>query len=135
MKKLITICLLLATTFASNAQQMNFDETVKYINDKIECCAESKGTISVTRNGEIRWDQWRINLFDLVPFPTKSASILMENSGIQLWDFGTFYKIHFQITKEEFKCPTYFKSQADAERVFKAYIHLRSLCTKEKDPF
>lgn len=31
MKKLITICLLLATTFAVKAQKMTFDETVNFI--------------------------------------------------------------------------------------------------------
>ena len=37
MKKLITLCLLLSTTFAAKAQEMSFDETVKYINEKIQC--------------------------------------------------------------------------------------------------
>jgi hypothetical protein len=33
MKKLLTICLLIATSFTVNAQELSFEETVKYIND------------------------------------------------------------------------------------------------------
>lgn len=35
MKKLITICLFVTTTFAVNAQKLTFEETVTYINNKI----------------------------------------------------------------------------------------------------
>jgi hypothetical protein len=35
MKKLIIICLLLATAFSVKAQELNFEETVKYIKTKM----------------------------------------------------------------------------------------------------
>lgn len=136
MKKLLTICLLLAATFTVNAQQMNFDETVNYINDKLECCAVYKNKISVTRNGEIKWSDNRINLFDLLPIiVSKRTDFLMENSGIRLKEFHADYAIWFDIATSNYELLTKFNVQADAERVFKALVHLRSLCTKEKDPF
>jgi len=140
MKKLITICLLIATSFTVNAQDMSIEETVKYINDKIACCGVEKFNIKCDTSGNITWEyvfDSRINLFDLTPGIGLDNSVvtLSNSNGIILYNVIGKYWIDFQITEKTTKTFNWFPVQADAERVYKALQHLRSLCTKAKDPF
>ncbi len=142
MKNLLTICLLIATAFTVNAQDMNFEETVKYINDKIECCYQYKPmTFTVTRSGQISFNNKTVNLFDLGPayvnYGNVKEKFILQESGISLWDIDKdyTYKIYFRVSEAKGEKFLEFSSRADAERVYKALLHLRSLCTKAKDPF
>lgn len=134
MKKLITICVLIATGFTLKAQEMNFEETVKYINDKIICCSDYKaGTIKATLSGDILWSNQglRINLFDLVP-EVPDYKPAQNSQGIILDNYGNIF---FSGAMPNSGHLNQFPVQAEAERVFKALLHLKSLCTKKKDPF
>ncbi len=84
MKKITLTLLILLAAFSAKAQQMNFEETVKYINDKIECCSVFKSNkITATPQGQIKWDDKQVNLFDLVPAEI-SIGIIAQNNGIGL---------------------------------------------------
>lgn len=134
MKKLITICFILATSFTIKAQDMNFEETVKYINDKIICCSKYENlTITATISGDILWGNHgeRINLFDLVP-EVDQTEVAQNSQGIKLDIHGYIW---FSGAKTGSSLFNQFSSEVDAERMFKAFLHLKSLCTKKKDPF
>lgn len=130
MKKLITICFFIATSFTVNAQQLTFEETVKYINDKIECCAEYKTTLIAQKDGTLKFKTYSINLFDLDDINTENCKYgicnrIGETSGNSYIYFKTGSTPNLAA----------FVSEKDAERVYNALFHLRSLCTKTKDPF
>ncbi len=132
MKKLLTICLLIATAFSAKAQDMNFEETVKYINEKIECCADYKFTLIAMKNGTLKFASNSINLFDLSNHKSDYVqygiyNILNGPSGISYVGFSLSPNNSVDLAR--------FANQKDAERIYKALLHLRSLCTKEKDPF
>lgn len=125
MKKLLTICLLIATAFTTNAQQMNFDETVKYINEKIQCCGENRDLIfSAKKDGTISYFRQTINLFDLFTNNEYPNGIYISNTDIKV-----------RLSETSSTDFTSFKMLKDTERVYKALLNLRSLCTKTKDPF
>lgn len=139
MKKLLTICLLIATAFTVNAQEMSIEETVKYINDKIACCGIDKFIFKCTTSGNIivknpsYVDETIVNIFDLSIEPPAiyEKGDFKINNGVSLYE--TY--ISFNLTKTRSISFNSFSTRADAERVYKALLHLRSLCTKEKDPF
>lgn len=128
---------------AEIAKEENFDETVKYINNKIACCSEVKtSTIKGTLSGDISWlagglysGSKQINFFDLVTTKESYGSTtILQSKGIRLFK-SSIYCISIQVDNDNVEYLNDFKSQADAERVYKALVHLSSLCTKEKDPF
>ena len=142
MKKLITICLIITATFTVNAQNISFEETVKYINDKITCCATEVGTLStgiqVFPNGYISIKHTNkkydisFNFFDLVkPAPEYVCDNCDNGIGIT---HGYPTSVAFYI-KPNFTVLINFATEAEAQRVLKAFLHLRSLCVKTKDPF
>lgn len=139
MKKIITICLLMATAFSVNAQDMNFDETLKYINEKISCCGNHKFTFKCTTSGNIIVNnpsytkEFIVNFFDLSIEPPAiyEDGDFKRNNGVTLYETS----IDFNLTKTKSFMFNSFGTRADAERVYKALLHLRSLCTKTKDPF
>lgn len=137
MKKLITICLLLATSFTVKAQDLSFEETVKYINDKIVCCSESKNvTITAKKDGIITYRGSSYNFFDLIK-DEREGHRLPDSNGIYIFynePSGT-YGVSLKESANSLPTLTRFGNQKDAERVYNALQHLRSLCTKEKDPF
>lgn len=143
MKKVLIACFLLIAAFAVKAQQMNFEETVKYINHKIACCSEIKiSTIKGTSSGDISWlagglysGPKQINFFDLVPTKEIPGSTrILHSNGIELFK-PSVYCIVFHLSDNGKEYLNDFKGQADAERGYKALLHLRSLCTRKKDPF
>lgn len=142
MKKLITICLLTVTTFSVRSQEskpaLSFEETVEYINTKNTnngyvlrpgySIGESYGagirSIRVIKSGRIEfylccdWPIVAFNLFDL------TKEIYIDEKDRLVFEFSS-------TEKKEIKT----KSLAETERLKKAFSHLISLCTKEKDPF
>lgn len=137
MKIFFTICLLLATTCTVKAQTMSFEETVKYINDKIICCTENKTDfIKVKRDGTIEWLDKSVNLFNLNPIEV-TENPLVHKEGMGIFKGISTFCIYFQVTVtgDSDAVLNRFKIYPDAERVYKALLHLKSLCTKEKDPF
>lgn len=148
MKKLLTICLLLATTFTVKAQQMNFEETVNYINDifKENKIAYYNGDsltgryvkgISADKTGKvIIYDKYKsnnleadkldaimnsINLFDISSYHYYQSFRLIgaEDSNGRYNNIGNFNEISGPV----------------AGRLEKALTHLRSLCNNKADPF
>ncbi len=137
MKKLLTFCLLVATAFNVNAQ--TFEETVKYINEKISCCSDYKDEhISCSIDGDIKWysagKDHRINLFDLLPEDQNLTYVVFNSNGIIIYDYTSSFYVRFKISGET-ETLNIFPVQADAERVCKALLHLKSVCTKRNDPF
>lgn len=142
MKKLITICILLATAFSAKSQEnkpaLSFEETVEYINKKNETNGyvlrpgysinESYGagieSINVIKSGNIEfylccdWPIVAFNLFDL------TKEIYIDEKDRLVFEFSS-------TEKKEIKT----KSLAETERLKKAFSQLISLCTKQKDPF
>jgi len=128
---------------AEIAKEESFDETVKYVNNKIACCSEVKtATIKGTISGNVSWlagglysGSRQINFFDLVDTKgSYGSTTILESDGMRLFK-TSIYCISFQVDSDNVEYLNDFKSQADAERVYKALVQLRSLCTKEKDPF
>lgn len=136
MKKLITICFLVATTFSAKAQVMNFEETVKYLNEKLACCSGNykTDTIKVKNDGTITWNDGKtLNLFDLWKGTHNYPNIIEMSNGISRC--SSFGIIDLWISASDEKRFGEFKVEADQIRVYKALLHLKSLCTKKKDPF
>lgn len=146
MKKLITICLFMATSYTVSAQQLTFEETVNYIN-KIFTESQSPNYfvgndrsgegilgIQASKNGKVTvYNKWlnsyettseyntpvgSFNLFDFEKCGTESERFitLLDKNNQKLGMFSNLL-ISYS-TKME-----------------KALKHLRSLCTKEPDPF
>lgn len=135
MKKLFIICLFLATTFSVKAQQMSFHETVKYIQQKVECCSVNyeDGTaryskVDITISGQIKFirtdgESLTFNLFDLNKRRSCECGISNNDTYVEFW-------------YEENRCKRLkLNTIPEAERVSKAFLHLITLSTKEKDPF
>lgn len=142
MKKLLTICLLLATAFTGKAQEsksaLSFEETVAYINKKNETNGyilrpgysinESFGagikSISVIKSGIFQfhlccdWPMESFNIFDL------TKELYIDEKDRLVFEFSS-------AEKKEIKT----RSLAETERLKKAFTHLISLCTKQNDPF
>jgi hypothetical protein len=139
MKKLLTICLLIATTFSVKAQEMNFEETVKYINEKMICCNDFSNydTLIAKKDGTINWcknqKDCTVNLFDLYDKYSGGVSILEHSNGIERLSVNGI--INFRISTSDFKRFAQIENEKEQIRVYNALIHLRSLCTKAKDPF
>ena len=137
MKKLLTICLLLTASFTAKAQDMSFEETVKYINDKLECCSDSKASITAKKDGTITIGRTSFNFFDLQK-TTRKEGPDPDLNGISIFynEPGAFYGISFHAnSKRSVAILETFTNIKEAERTYNAFQHLRSLCKKEKDPF
>jgi hypothetical protein len=137
MKKLITICLLVAATFTVNAQQKpTFEETLEYINamfkeneiilypgnsshgyQVIKISVEKSGKIIAYKNSTDILCSF--NLFDIKSF-----------------DFLPTNNYNFLNSKKESQYLAYFgRLNLNAGKLEKALTHLRTLCVKSVDPF
>ena len=143
MKKLFLFAGIMFFAFAAKAQEMNFEETVKYIENKLvnstseyefEYPIEKAHSYRISwvkevefnKNGDVNIvfkylaPNIKFNLFNISK--TKEGIlqiknvVFFEDNGRELGSFNT-------------------PSTVDAERLYKAFLHLRTLCTKEKDPF
>ena len=133
MKKLLTICLLLATTFTVKAQDMSFAQTVEYINKLLDEKTlffwpdDSKGSsilvLDCEKNGIVTMGigygltKPSLNLFDVAEWNIKENQALLLDKN-----------------KERVGKIT-GASTANFNRLKKALDYLRTLCTKIKDPF
>lgn len=135
MKKILTICLIMTTVFTVNAQELSFDETVKYIQQKVEYCSVNydDGTaryskVDITKNGQIKFirtngESMTFNLFDLNKRGSCECGISNDATYVEFW-------------YENNRCKRLkMNTMPEAERVSKAFLHLLTLCTKQKDPF
>ena len=101
MKKLITISLLVAATFTVNAQQMNFDETVKYINDKIDCCGkEVKNELKAQVNGTLVWGNNNINMFDLKSYKGVEVQFILKKYLFSKIFQQVFFQVNYQCNRQ-----------------------------------
>ncbi len=131
MKNLLILTLCLFASGFLQAQTLTFEETVKYINGKIVCCSKNPtGIITATKSGEIKRGDQKVNLFDLVPDVTGLWTF--HEDGVYICDSSC---ICFKLSAYDTWAFPCFNTFADAERVYKAMLHLRSLCTPVKDPF
>lgn len=141
MKKLFLFLLLYLFAFSTKAQEMNFEETAKYIQQKYnEYNADAPNSTSYSftafNNGDIEGktngSKFKFNLFNL----TNNTLEGTDKFGIKKYNEGSLGLQFYSYDK--YLAAIYFTSEFTMnglERIYKALIHLRSLCTKEKDPF
>ena len=153
MKKILFLLALSLFAFTANAQNMNFGQTVKYINNKIKCCGNNYGrsdnfyTFSVKKNGFItkkadgKSDESQ-NIFDLTAsaefiYEDSRFKLLEESNGILLFEFlkGKSYGVELLQSKQNTFRIGFLINKIDGDRLYKALLHLRTLCTNKKDPF
>ncbi len=145
MKKLFFFLALSFFAFNTKAQDLSFEETVKYIKEKLlntekpidfqdaNWKKEKRITaIEINKNGKIMFfavengkdakkaDSVKINLFELAPVPNGIYS-----SGSQTKFYTKDYKLYSLLTV----------SGEEANRITKAFTHLKSVCKEEKDAF
>jgi hypothetical protein len=138
MKKLITICLFMATTFAVNAQDKkpNFEETVKYIDNLVGSHKSSLKhhyvfKFTAKKNGEITFNYVNKNPISMNLFNMTENIYINETPGISSSRYLRFTFVgndKYYLNLEDDKLE-------DCRKLKKAFEHLQSLCTKEKDPF
>lgn len=138
MKQLIAVFFLLAITFAANAQEkkLTFDETVKYINNKI---GSHKSAIknyyiykfTANKNGEI--------IFSFANETPISRNLFSLKDTIYLKESPTAYMpryLRFTFAGDD---SYYLRLNDDnleeLQKIKRAFEYLKSLCTKESDPF
>ena len=140
MKKLITICFLLATTFAVSAQEkkLSFDETSLYLKENLNSKARYSYDIVYVNNNR----QSTVTLIDVIISPKG----LMKFESINIYPSidvnlvkvlkieSKNNEIRFFITDNSYYLIT-AETQIDAERMTKAFIYLKSLIPAENDPF
>jgi hypothetical protein len=140
MKKLITICLFMATTFTVNARNLNFSETVTYIKDNLEAKGRyaydlhytgstSYSTvflrnILISADGQIKCIWGERNIYPPIIFNLNKV-LKIENQDTKIRFFITTNSYYLLETE----------TQIDSERLTKAFNHLKLLLPKAKDPF
>lgn len=135
MKKTLLILFLSIAAFTSKAQNMSFDETVKYINDKLAVC-QYPVTFTAQKDGNITVGKKSYNLFDLYQEPIDDKAYIKQDKGIVYSNKPGYESIKFILSSQGNPATfAYFTVEKDQERVYNALIYLRSLCSKSKDPF
>lgn len=147
MKKLFLILSVCIYVQDLNAQELTFEQTVKYIKEKLiefddDGRYKDDGEFKATKNGDLRFDwmsKFKVNLFNLNDNkrPENIVHGWIEVAHPAVDDNMNFPCIFFYSDGKGIAA-LYFKSNvtvSDLERLCKALIHLRTLCTKEKDPF
>ncbi len=143
MKKLFLFATLCIIAFTTKAKELSFEEPVKYIQNKYAEFNQDKPNSSLhsfkaEKNG----------ILDIETSGSPSHFNFLNlgaNRKIDVDRFGMFIDttqdrslaIKFY-SDNNFVSAMYFKTSltvAGLEKIYKALFHLRSLCTKEKDPF
>jgi len=144
MKKIFSIAILCFFTLSTNAQELNFDETVIYIQNKVKDFQNETlmpNDFTAKKNGELEVGGSKFNIFDLNNKQKKDLDKTdefgLEIAHPSLVNYGVIPGIIFMadgrgVASLRFKDTI---TLAEIQRIKKAIIHLRSLCTKEKDPF
>ena len=146
MKQIIALCFIAGSVFTLKAQTPTFEETVNYINDKIRCCSSYESlSISASKNGDVILihpdgdEIFRFNFFIiendvLAEYPY--LEIIKVYKGIRFakkkTDDGAYT---LSISIAGFSFIPNIRNEDIGNKLMKAFEHLRSLCTKEKDPF
>lgn len=141
MKKLLLFATLCVFAFDTKAQELNFEETVKYIKDKMECCLQFSKKIEIKKNGLIllTYDNGKnitFNLFDLYKGEREYPRVNIRDEdegygfGYNKANNGIFFMLS---TRNDIDIR--FNTEDDNLRVIKAFRQLLKVCTKEKDPF
>jgi hypothetical protein len=128
-KTLLTLTMLVSLCTALSAQQMTFEETVKYIRDKMECCRDRsfyREVESVNKDGKIKVimgseGSRTFDLFELFPRDTTQTGIAQGTSPNSLWYQGQLIFL--------------FETEADGKRMYNALKHLATVCERPRDPF
>ncbi len=129
----------------SKAQTLNFEETVKYIEDKIECCVYlySAGAVkSITQNGRITFSDEVFDIFDWI-FDMDWDYFEWGHAYAKGKKILCLYENKLKVIEKFDDCAdcyevrdiAEFDTRGDAEKVFNAFKHLKTLCTPEADPF
>ena len=138
MKKTFLFSLLCLFAFTLKAQELTFEQTVKYIKDKMGCCERYSSKIEIKRNGLIILTykdgrEVNFNLFALYKHETQ-WDLSKED-----YEYGFGYSklsndIFFLLSSNSI-ANIGFTTEEDNIRLIKAFRRLLILCTKEKDPF
>ncbi len=128
-KMLLTTLSVIGLCAALRAQEMSFEETVKYINDKMECCRDRsfyRAIESVGKDGKMRVvigsnGARTFDLFELFPDDTTSRAMQHGSSPNSIWYGGELIFL--------------FETEADGKRMLNALKHLKTVCERPKDPF
>lgn len=126
-KNVVFLFMLSFSSLNLKAQTLTFEETVKYIMDKNACCRDYRwgdAIIGITKTGRITTGTGSskkvYDIFELFPE-------IEGKGGMELGSGGSLWFNHDIVT-----C---FQTASDAEKVLKAFKHLKTLCTPEVDPF
>lgn len=133
MKNVFIIFVLFLGLGMANAQEkkaLTFDETVKYINEKIDCCVNDYSeqfrpkSITVSNSGimNTNYSNGTTKKIDLLAVYSDQELLFYDNNGV-----------HFRIGERT----TLFwpvVSQQEGEKIIKAFKYLISLCSKSDDP-
>lgn len=130
MKKILLTTLgVLSLSTSIYAQEMSFEETAKYIREKMECCRDKsfyRAIESVSKDGKMKivignQGARAFDLFELFPDDTTRAGMAHGASQNSLWYGGELIFL--------------FETEADGKRMYNALRHLKTVCVKPKDVF
>jgi hypothetical protein len=126
-KNFVFLFMLTFSSLNLKAKSLTFEETVKYIQDKFECCVDDDfngNFLSVSIEGRITFEKRTYDIFEW--FPNEGEGLKFKPFSSQSSENGIVFQNHYVAT---------FDSASDAEKVFNAFKHLKTLCTPEVDPF
>lgn len=160
MKKLLTLCLILTTTFTVKAQALTFEETVNYIN---EIFKENKigyhigtGTNGRIVKGITANKTGKVIIYEMYKGESVTDKFDVILTAINLFDLLFIYSIApgnnqisalllrgYQGNNVDRSTVGFFIGASHeqplqeplADRLKKALKHLRSLCNRQADPF
>lgn len=146
MKAILFILLFCTAIVSANAQTMSFEETVKYINEKCDKDNDGKTFLKADKQGNVLLSGGeKFNLFEFYNARHYKDDGKDENEdfkdGFEIESYGIYqssqrgYQLTFNLDKNNSIFIYRFSNATDVKRVFKAFLHLRSLCTHVKDPF
>ncbi|HTE01015.1 MAG TPA: hypothetical protein VK668_17105 [Mucilaginibacter sp.] len=138
MKKLLLFAAISFFAYTTKAQSLNFEGTVKYIKDKVECCEMYSHKIDIKQDGSIIISgkenfKNSFNLFDLCRDKTQ-YNIREEDAKYGFGYCPSNNSILFQLSPTSSES-IYFKTKEENLRIINAFKRLLVVCTKGKDPF
>jgi hypothetical protein len=137
LKKILLALFIFFLGTSVKAQEMNFEETVKYIKGKLV------NTNEPVRYKLSNWSSWvfikniEISKEGKFKFFYNDEKIIIDLFELEEQPNGLHaYKEELYFVKRGGSLSYFWVySISDAERLQKAFLHLKSLCTKEKEPF
>lgn len=145
MKKLITICFFMATAFTVNAQQLTFEETVNYINKIFTENKHPNYYVGNDRSGKLilgiqASKNGRVTVYNYFNYYGSTDKYDTPIGSFNLFDFekcGIESDKYITLLDKNNQKLGMFSDilLSYSTKMEKALKHLRSLCTKEPDPF